>query len=165
MLGRVTCEREAEVLAAARDGRLPAVLEAHVSGCEACRAQAAVSRWMLEMADTADEPHALPTAAAIWWKAQLVRRWQAERRVAEPMEAMQRFELAGALVALVGLLVWQGAALWRALFPAERAVDAAALTRWTALVDAPAVTVLVPVAAALLGVAALVAVSRFMIAE
>jgi hypothetical protein len=165
MVGRVTCEREAEVLATARDGRLPAALEAHVTGCGACRAQLAVSRWMLEMADTAGEPHALPDMAAIWWKALLVRRWQAERRVAEPMEAMQRFELVASLVALIVLLVWQGATLWRALFPAERAVDATTLTRWTSLVDVSTITVLLPIAVALLGVAALVTVSRFMIAE
>jgi hypothetical protein len=165
MFGRATCEREAEVLAAARSGRLPDELERHAAGCPACHAQLAVSRALLEIADIDDEPHPLPRPEAIWWKAQLVRRWQAERRVAEPMETMQRFELVAGLVALVGLLVWQGATLWRAVFPAEGGVDPATLTRWTSLLDPSALGVLLPIAAALLGVGALVTVSRFMIAE
>jgi hypothetical protein len=165
MFGRVTCEREAEVLAAARSGRLPDELERHAAACPPCQAQLAVSRVMLDIADIDGEPHALPGPAAIWWKAQLVRRWQAERRVAEPMEAMQRFELVAVLVALVGLLVWQGATLWRAVFPAQGAVDPATLTRWTSMLDPSSLGVLLPIAAALLGVGALVTVSRFMIAE
>jgi hypothetical protein len=44
-------------------------------------------------------------------------------------------------------------------------VDPTTFTRWTSLLDPSTLGVLLPIAAALLGVGALVTVSRFMIAE
>jgi hypothetical protein len=48
----------------------------------------------------------LPEAAHIWWKAQLLRRWDAERKVVAPLEFMQPVELlAGA--ACFGFLLYR----------------------------------------------------------
>jgi hypothetical protein len=58
---------------------------------------------------------ALPGADVVWVKAQLVRRWEAERRIERPLEAMQSVHIALGLVAAVVLLVWS-APLLRAVF-------------------------------------------------
>jgi hypothetical protein len=55
---------------------------------------------------------ALPAAAPardpmlLWWKAQLVRRWDAERRAQAPLEVMERVEIVAGLAAAVMLLAW-----------------------------------------------------------
>lgn len=55
---------------------------------------------------------ALPTAAptrdpmALWWKAQLVKRWDAERRAQVPLDVMERVEIAAGLGAAGVLLFW-----------------------------------------------------------
>ncbi|MGE0446419.1 MAG: hypothetical protein AB7P99_14425 [Vicinamibacterales bacterium] len=42
--------------------------------------------------------------AQIWWKAQLLRRWDAERRVTAPLDFMQPVEVAAGLACVVFLL-------------------------------------------------------------
>ena len=55
---------------------------------------------------------ALPTGPApadpmqIWWKAQLLRRWDAERRAHIPLDVMQPFEIAAGLGAAALFLYW-----------------------------------------------------------
>jgi hypothetical protein len=55
---------------------------------------------------------ALPTAAAapdprqLWWKAQLLRRWDAERRAQIPLDVMHPFEIAAGLGTAGLLLYW-----------------------------------------------------------
>ena len=43
---------------------------------------------------------------ATWWKAQLLKKWEAERRAQWPLDVMQRIEIAGGLVAAGLLLSW-----------------------------------------------------------
>ena len=43
---------------------------------------------------------------ALWWKAQLIRRWDAERRAQLPLDVMDRIEIGAGLAAVAGLLVW-----------------------------------------------------------
>lgn len=59
------------------------------------------------MARVAALPTALgaPDAMQLWWKAQLLRRWDAERRAVAPFEVMQPFEIAAGLGA-AGFLVY-----------------------------------------------------------
>ena len=55
---------------------------------------------------------ALPTAGAtpdamqLWWKAQLLRRWDAERRAQAPLDVMHPFEIAAGLGTAALLLYW-----------------------------------------------------------
>lgn len=42
----------------------------------------------------------------LWWKAQLLRRWDAERRAELPLDVMDVVQVAGAAVAAGLLLVW-----------------------------------------------------------
>ena len=46
----------------------------------------------------------LPGHRQIWWKAQLLRRWDAERRVTAPIDFIQPLELAAGLACLVFFL-------------------------------------------------------------
>jgi len=54
----------------------------------------------------------LPAAPAmsdpmpLWWKAQLVRRWDAERRAQAPLDVMERVEIVAGLAAAGVLLAW-----------------------------------------------------------
>ena len=47
----------------------------------------------------------IPDSSRLWWKAQLLKRWEAERRAQWPLDVMQPIEIAGGLVA-AGLLVY-----------------------------------------------------------
>jgi hypothetical protein len=49
-------------------------------------------------------PAAGPDAMQLWWKAQLLRRWDAERRAQLPLDLMQPFEIAAGLAAAAFLL-------------------------------------------------------------
>ena len=53
-------------------------------------------------------PHAPRDAdgvpAQLWWKAQLLRRWDAERRVTAPLDFMQPIEVAAGIASTVFLL-------------------------------------------------------------
>ena len=45
-------------------------------------------------------------ARALWWKGQLLRRWDAERRVTRPLDMIEPVEIAGGLIAAGLLLFW-----------------------------------------------------------
>lgn len=47
---------------------------------------------------------AAPDAMQLWWKAQLLRRWDAERRAQVPLDVMQPIEIAAGLGAAAFLL-------------------------------------------------------------
>jgi hypothetical protein len=48
----------------------------------------------------------VPDSSQLWWKAQLLRKWEAERRAQWPLDIMQPIEIAGGLVAAGLLLYW-----------------------------------------------------------
>jgi predicted anti-sigma-YlaC factor YlaD len=102
------CTNEPDMLSAAADGRqVSAELEAHLQSCPSCREQVEAIAFVRGLADTSDAPHPLPDPAVIWWKAQLLRRWQAERVASAPIERMRWIELAAGLSSLTVFLVWQ----------------------------------------------------------
>jgi hypothetical protein len=53
-----------------------------------------------------DPESRIPDAAALWCTAQLIQRWEAERRAQRPLDIMQPIEIAGGLVAAGLLLYW-----------------------------------------------------------
>jgi predicted anti-sigma-YlaC factor YlaD len=102
------CPQEPDILAAAADGRaLPAPLAAHLASCASCREQADAVAFVRALAEAPDAPHHLPDPAVIWWKAQLLRRWQAERAASAPIERMRWVELAAGFASLAVFLIWQ----------------------------------------------------------
>ena len=57
----------------------------------------------------------LPAADVLWVKAQMLQRWEAERRVQAQLDVMEPVQIAAGLVAAGLLLVWSLPALLRAL--------------------------------------------------
>ena len=51
-------------------------------------------------------PASLRDASHLWWKGQLVRRWDAERQAQQPLDVMERVEIVAGLAAAAGLLLW-----------------------------------------------------------
>ncbi len=110
MFSRI-CTHERACVAAAEGGAPDPAVQAHLASCPSCREAAAVAQSLAMLATTAGEPHALPDPGVIWWKAQLLRRWEAERIVAAPIERMRRAEIGAGLVSLAVFLVWQWSGL------------------------------------------------------
>ena len=48
----------------------------------------------------------VPGADVLWFKAQLIRRWDAQRRIERPMDLMEPIELAAGAIAAGLLLSW-----------------------------------------------------------
>ena len=57
----------------------------------------------------------LPAADVLWVKAQMLERWEAERRVQAPLDMMEPFQIGAGLVAAGILLFWSLPALLRVL--------------------------------------------------
>ncbi len=126
------CERESEVVAAARQtSREPdAALRAHLRTCDSCREAFDVARFMISLAaETEDlaESHPLPEPGQLWWKARLLQRWEDQSRATAPLDLMQRVEVFGGLVAAAILFVM----LWSELRGVESTSEANRL--WPAI--------------------------------
>lgn len=116
------CDRESEVVKAARTGFWPDNLRSHTESCEACSEALLVSHYLNEEAASAlDEAEALsplPEAGLVWWKAQLQVRRETARRATRPVAIVEALSSAIGLVAAVALLVWAWPQVrgWSALF-------------------------------------------------
>ena len=51
-------------------------------------------------------PAGVQDPAQIWWKGQLLKKWEAERRAQRPLDLMHPIEIAGGLVAAGLMLYW-----------------------------------------------------------
>lgn len=81
---------------------------AHLAGCAGCRDLFEVAETMARLAEVSQEEFAtrrLPAAGQLWWKAQLMQRWEAEARATAPVDLMQRAEVVGGVLAGLALLV------------------------------------------------------------
>jgi len=57
----------------------------------------------------------VPDPGVLWVKAQMLERWDAERRVQAPLDAMEPFQIGAGLVAAGILLFWSLPALLRVI--------------------------------------------------
>lgn len=109
------CPFEARVMAAHRQRADQAWVAAHVADCAACRELVDVLDVMATLAgDPADAAHRLPEASRVWFRAQLVARWAAERRTSQQLDRLYPLQ-AGVLAAsvIVGVLVsWPAVERW-----------------------------------------------------
>lgn len=148
---RHDCTQLPDILAASAGGRgLSEPLAAHLAACPSCREQVEAAAFVRGLADTPDAPHALPDPVVVWWKAQLLRRWQAEQVASAPIERMRWVELAAGVVSLAVFLLWQGrgiAALLARVVPASVSAMAASpqAASPTALLMTAAVTISIAV--------------------
>jgi hypothetical protein len=92
-----------------REETLPRTLREHASACAACQETLLVAAWMKELAAGSVFDAPLPDAAYLWWKAELLRRWDAQQRAAAPIERGERVQAGIVGVGVLALL----ALLWR----------------------------------------------------
>jgi hypothetical protein len=112
------CERESETRRLAGTSAGDAALQEHAASCPACLETLTVASLMRDLAAIpANRP--LPDPAYLWWKGELLRRWDAERRAAAPIEHGEPVQAGIGLLGTLALLLW----LWRqgpALAPVAR---------------------------------------------
>jgi hypothetical protein len=104
------CEREREVVAGLRRGRMGPELERHVNGCAICSDTAAVSRFVqaeIVEADAVETAPVLPDANYMWWKGQLAAKRATVERATRSIE----------LVRKISYLAISAAALWLVFAP------------------------------------------------
>jgi hypothetical protein len=58
----------------------------------------------------------VPDPAVLWVKAQMLKRWDAERRAQAPLDVMEPVQIAAGLAAAAVLFVWSFPSLIQALF-------------------------------------------------
>jgi len=76
---------------------------------------AVVDEFMTRLARARVEPGALASSDVIWLKAQLLRRWEAERTVTLPLDVLEPVQILAALATAVLALLWTLPTLVRAL--------------------------------------------------
>lgn len=75
-----------------------------------------VAAYMSKLAIASDRlAPRLPAPDALWVKAQMLARWEAERRVHAPLDAVESFQIGAGLVAAGILLFWSLPALLRVI--------------------------------------------------
>jgi hypothetical protein len=105
-----TCAREKEVAVLLHRGHWPQAsapeLWDHVAACHICADLVVVTQTFQGAKASAAAPH-LPSAGALWWRAQLRRRNTAIERINRPILGAQIFAFAITLVVAGALLAWQ----------------------------------------------------------
>ena len=66
----------------------------------------ALSSYMTRLSESRLPDATLPEADLLWVKAQMLRRWEVERKVQAPLDLMEPVQIAAGLVAAGVLLVW-----------------------------------------------------------
>jgi len=102
------CAHEEAVRRMAREGRADAALQAHVAVCADCRDTLEIAEAMHVVANAPVGPseRPVPSASYLWWKAELLRRWDAEQRAMEPVDMGERLGAGIAIVGAVAVLWW-----------------------------------------------------------
>ena len=97
----IDCPREQDILEAVAAGHWPqgcdAELRAHVEACPACADLATVAGALHEERQHAWQEARVPSAARVWWRAELRARREAARKATQPITLIQG--LAGACAA------------------------------------------------------------------
>jgi len=75
----------------------------------------AIAAFMRRLAAVRIADHRLPDAYVVWWKAELVRRWNVERKAAAPLDVIEPLQWVGGLAAAALLLAWMLPSLLRSV--------------------------------------------------
>ena len=112
MMWQRGCEHEDAIRqmarAMARGDAVDPVLREHAATCASCQETLTVASWMLELAETPVPAGPLPDPKYLWWKADMLRRWEAEQRATAPIETGEHVQVSVGLIAAVLL----AATLW-----------------------------------------------------
>ena len=117
----IGCNRERESTTAAKSGRWPADLRAHVRHCRHCADVVLVTSAVTASADC---HHGMGDPAVLWFQARLSRRLRAEAQVSRLMTAMQTIAGLVVVCALAYMAVRQE--IWRGLAAADLNLSLAA---------------------------------------
>ena len=71
--------------------------------------------FMARLAATPTGDANVPSAEVVWWKARMLARWDAERKVQKPLDVMEPVQIVAGLVAAGLLLAWSLPSLLRIL--------------------------------------------------
>ncbi len=110
-----TCPQEPRVVRAHQAGIDDPAVRDHVAGCPECRETLETIALVRSVAaEPVDVGHVMPDPGRIWWRAQLVRRWEAERRAAHRVDQMYPAQAAVlAFGILLGVLMsWPSVERW-----------------------------------------------------
>jgi hypothetical protein len=104
------CAREKEIAALLERGQWPqaspADLRAHAESCRTC-ADLILVTTSLKTSRRTSIPAALPTAGALWWRAQLRKRNQAIEKISRPLIGAQIFAFAVVFVVAIAGAAWE----------------------------------------------------------
>ncbi len=106
-MNRLDCEREPLVIEAARSGQWDDELRNHAASCPVCADSLLVAPFLEGLAGRDRRESSVPEAGRVWWKAQLLARREAVKRVDEPITILERVAFACAFLSLVGLGIWR----------------------------------------------------------
>ncbi len=70
----------------------------------------AVHAWMRELARAPLDGPPMPDPSFLWWKAQMLRRWDAERHATAPIDLGERVQVGVGCAGVAALVAW----MWRA---------------------------------------------------
>ena len=129
MLWDQPCEHEEAVRLMARRiarGAAPVMtamtdetLRAHAVTCQLCQETLAVGAWMQQLATASISSAPLPDPQDPW-KAELLRRWGAERRATSAINTGEQMQVGLGLAAAGGLLLWDAGAVFQRLRQARQ---------------------------------------------
>jgi hypothetical protein len=105
------CVHEEELLVLVERGQwpqaAPSELRAHVAACRCCSELVSVKQALEASRATLCAMPVLPSAGAVWWRAQIRRRHADLERIGRPLLGAQIFALAVFLTLAAGGLAWQ----------------------------------------------------------
>jgi hypothetical protein len=111
-MNTIECAREQDVLDALAARRWPARsdagLVAHVAQCSICSDMVAVIQPLTEAEEELWPTIQVPSAATVWWRAQLRARQEAARRASRPMTIVHAAASIAALAVMVSVLYVAG---------------------------------------------------------
>jgi hypothetical protein len=96
-----------------------------------------VRAWMQEFAIIPIDASSLLDATELWWKAELLKRWDAQRQALAPIERAEPVQVGIGVAGALGLLAW----LWRSVPASSNTLTFATMLSLALLAAAAIVTV------------------------
>ncbi len=119
------CDREPEILRAAREGRWTDELRGHASSCPACADALLVERFLTAEAETLAVEASPTDPGALLWRHRLAARRERAERATRPIRALERLAAGCGVATTAAALAWGWPALRAWLTPLAESVSEA----------------------------------------
>lgn len=121
------CRFEHDVIRAAQEDRWTQALHSHVASCEQCQAAVSVSAFMEMLSGDDARVQPLPSASAVWLKAQLLRDSEAADRASRPFTVFQWAAYFAVASGWAGVMTWKWSVVrdWLMSFTPSRVIQSA----------------------------------------